>query len=136
MLDLKLYHLMNWSMLIDGLFFWWLMLNPRTMGASIVLNYSKRIVILFLVMLPQIILGGYIALSRRELYDVYDVCGRAWPIASSTDQQLGGLLTWIPASMMSVLGILVVIKYILRHGRRHSEGGASDLKFTALETGQ
>jgi putative membrane protein len=47
------------------------------------------------------------------LYDVYDVCGRAWAIDPLTDQELGGLLTWIPAAMMSVVGSLVVLSYIL-----------------------
>lgn len=117
MLSLQLYHLMNWSMLVDGLLFWWLMLNPKTSGSSMVLSYGLRIVILFVVMLPQIALGAYIALSERDLYDVYDVCGRAWPIAPRTDQQLGGLLTWIPAAMMSVLGIMVVLGFILRQDR-------------------
>lgn len=122
MLSLNLYHLMNWSMLVDGLLFWWLMLNPRTRGPSAVMNCGLRIVVLFVVMLPQIVLGAYIALSSRDLYDVYDVCGRAWPIAPRTDQQLGGLLTWIPAAMMSVLGILVVLKIMLQqdHARRDS----------------
>lgn len=115
MLSLTLYHVMNWTMLIDGLLFWWLMLNPKPSGSSAVVGYASRVLILFPVMLPQIWLGAYIALSGTELYDVYDVCGRAWPIDPQTDQQLGGLLTWIPAAMMSVLGILVVITLMMRH---------------------
>ena len=115
MLSLTLYHVMNWSMLLDGLLFWWLMLNPKASGASAVVGYAGRVLILFMIMLPQIALGAYIALSGHDLYDVYDVCGRAWPIAPSTDQELGGLLTWIPAAMMSVLGILIVIRLLMRH---------------------
>lgn len=121
MLSLTLYHVMNWSMLVDGLLFWWLMLNPRPSGGSAVVGYAARVLILFVVMLPQIALGAYIALSDADLYDVYDVCGRAWPLAPSTDQQIGGLLTWIPAAMMSVIGILVVIRLMLRY-----EGERSD----------
>lgn len=120
MLSLTLYHVMNWSMLIDGLLFWWLMLNPRPSGRSAVVGYAGRVLILFVIMLPQIALGAYIALSSAELYDVYDVCGRAWPIEPSTDQELGGLLTWIPAAMMSVIGILVVIRLMMRHERGQS----------------
>lgn len=127
MLSLPLYHLMNWSMLIDGLLFWWLMLNPKPSGGSAVVGYAGRVLILFLIMVPQIALGAYITLSGAGLYDVYDVCGRAWPIAPSTDQELGGLLTWIPAAMMSVLGILMVIRLIMRY-----ESGRD----TAAGTGQ
>lgn len=115
MLSLPLYHVMNWSMLIDGLLFWWLMLNPRPTGSSAVVSYGTRILILVVVMFPQIVLGAYIALSDNDLYDVYAVCGRAWPIDPATDQQLGGLFTWIPAAMMSVIGALVVIAFMLRY---------------------
>ncbi|MGA8260333.1 MAG: cytochrome c oxidase assembly protein [Arenicellales bacterium] len=118
MLDLTLYHVMNWSMVLDGLLFWWLMLNPEPRGSTAVLSYGARIVILFMIMLPQIALGAYIALSGEDLYPVYSVCGRAWPISASTDQQLGGLLTWIPAAMMSVLGILVVVNLMMKRDKR------------------
>ncbi|MGD2129287.1 MAG: cytochrome c oxidase assembly protein [Lysobacterales bacterium] len=136
MLSLPLYHLMNWSMLIDGLLFWWLMLNPKTTGASVVLGLGLRIVILFLIMLPQIALGAYIALSDRDLYDVYDVCGRAWPIDPRTDQQIGGLLTWIPAAMMSVLGILRVIGLLLRQDRGPGGTGRTDAELAVSQSGQ
>lgn len=121
MLSLPLYHVMNWSMLIDGLLFWWLMLNPRPTSSSVALSYGTRILVLFIIMPPQIALGAYIALSSNDLYDVYAVCGRAWPIDPATDQQLGGLLTWIPAAMMSVLGILLVIVFMMRYEKQAAE---------------
>ncbi|MWJ26934.1 cytochrome c oxidase assembly protein [Halomonas sp. ZH2S] len=113
MLSRRLYAVMNWSMLIDGLLFWCLMLDPRPHGKG-GLGYGTRILILWLVVIPQILLGAVITFSDRLLFDVYSVCGRAWPLAPQTDQQLGGLITWIPATMMSVLGVLVVLSYILR----------------------
>ena len=44
------------------------------------------------------------------VYDVYEVCGRAWPIDPDVDQLLGGMLTYIPPAMMSVLGILLILR--------------------------
>jgi putative membrane protein len=61
-----------------------------------------------LVMLPQLLLGAYLSLNNRILYDVYSVCGRLWPISPITDQQIGGLITWIPACMMSVAVTLIL----------------------------
>lgn len=136
MLSLPLYHVMNWSMLLDGLLFWWLILNPRPTGASAMLSYGTRILILFLIMLPQIALGAYIALSGKDLYDVYAVCGRAWPIDPATDQQLGGLFTWIPAAMMSVMGILFVITFMMRYEKQQIESGASDEELASSASGQ
>jgi len=64
-------------------------------------------------MILQILPGAYIAMHHSMLYDVYDICGRAWAIDPLTDQEIGGLLTWIPAAMMSVVASLVVLSYIL-----------------------
>ncbi|MGD8925583.1 MAG: cytochrome c oxidase assembly protein [Thioalkalispiraceae bacterium] len=114
MLSEPRYKLMNWSMLLDGLLFWWLMLDPRMPHEHRTLRYPIRILLLWAVMVVQIILGAHIALSQTDLYDVYSVCGRAWPISAHTDQVLGGLTTWIPAAMMSVLAILLVIRMWMR----------------------
>lgn len=113
MIDTRRYVLMNWSMLADGLLFWWLMLAPRQAQGSTAIGYGSRLVILSLVAIPQLLLGAYITLHGTTLYDVYAVCGRAWAISPLDDQQIGGLLTWIPAAMMSLVGILVVLHHIL-----------------------
>ncbi|AZT83358.1 cytochrome c oxidase assembly protein [Marinobacter sp. NP-4(2019)] len=110
MLSRNLYWIMNWSMLLDGLLFWWLIFDPRSPALSAVLGYGKRMLILALVAIPQMVLGATIVFSRGMVYDVYEVCGRAWPMASETDQLIGGLLTWIPPAMMSILGILIILR--------------------------
>jgi len=114
MLSSSLYQIMNWSMLLDGLLFWWLMLDNRMQNTSRTMKYPIRILILFIVMIAQTLIGAHIAFTKTILYDVYSVCGRAWPIAPITDQMIGGMTTWIPASMMSVLGIILVIRLWIR----------------------
>lgn len=113
MLDERRYLTMNWSMAVDGLLFWWLMLAPRRAQGSAAIGYPIRILIVCLVALPQILLGAYIALHSTVLFDVYGVCGRAWAIEPLTDQELGGLLTWIPAAMMSGVAMLVILRRLL-----------------------
>ncbi|MGH8259576.1 MAG: cytochrome c oxidase assembly protein [Steroidobacteraceae bacterium] len=113
MLDAERYRIMNWSVAVDGLLFWWLMLAPRRAQGSAAIGYPTRILIVCLVALPQILLGAYIALHSTVLFDVYAVCGRAWAIAPLTDQELGGLLTWIPAAMMSGVAMLVILRRLL-----------------------
>ncbi len=113
MLNVPLYDLMNWSMAVDGLIFWFLVLDRRSPARSPALGYGWRLTMLALVMPPQIAAGAYIALCRHDLYPVYAVCGRLWPINPVTDQILGGLITWIPAAMMSVAGMLFVLRQLL-----------------------
>ncbi|WP_148254270.1 cytochrome c oxidase assembly protein [Aidingimonas lacisalsi] len=111
MLSHPLYLVMNWSMLLDGLLFWWLILDPRPQA----LRLAWRLVLLWFVTVLQLVVGAYIALSRSELYDIYALCGRAWPIDPQQDQVLGGILTWVPPGMMSALAVLLLIRRVMRN---------------------
>jgi len=120
MLSARLYKLMNWSMVIDGLLFWWLMVDPRPPLEHRTPRYPVRILMLWAIMLPQIAIGAYITLSDHILYSVYSVCGRAWPISPMVDQEVGGVITWIPAAMMSVVAILVVLRLWMHDSARRN----------------
>jgi putative membrane protein len=117
MLDDDRYRIMNWSMAVDGILFWWLMLRQREQQGSVAIGYGTRLLILCVVALLQILLGAYITLHRAVLFDIYDLCGRAWTLSPLADQELGGLLTWIPAAMMSGVGLLVVLRHALHESR-------------------
>lgn len=109
MLSMPLYNAMNWGMAIDGLMFWWMIFRQPPAGMLETRHYGVRLLVLFLVMFPQILLGAYIALSPTDLYPIYALCGRVLPLNLLQEQALGGLVTWIPAAMMSVLGALVLL---------------------------
>lgn len=102
------YILMNWSVLIGDLPFWWLVLDPRPYPEAR-LGQGARILMLTIVMLPMMLVGAIIGLSRHDLYPVYDICGRFFPISPLTDQQLGGLIIWIPGSLLTVLAALIAL---------------------------
>ncbi len=121
MLSAPLYHAMNWSMFIDGLLFWMVMLDGQP-KYRVRPSYGVRVVILWLIMIPQILLGAYITFHHSDLYDVYAVCGRAWDTDPLFDQRIGGLITWIPASMMSVIAAIIVLR-MWRHDQRVSANG-------------
>ncbi|MCS4505132.1 hypothetical protein KBTX_00334 [wastewater metagenome] len=118
MLSRELYTVMNWSMAIDGLLFWWLALDPRPPGPGhYAIGFGKRCLMLAAVAFPQIWLGAYIVIEGGGIYDYYEVCGSPWPIDATTDRVLGGIFTWIPAAMMSVLGTVIVLAYWYRSER-------------------
>ncbi|MDF1828909.1 cytochrome c oxidase assembly protein [Cycloclasticus pugetii] len=118
MLSKKLYYVMNWSMLLDGFLFWWLVLGPEWRGEG--KGFKTRIIMMFVVVVPQQLLGAYLTFSTDVIYDVYDVCGRAWPISPIADQIYGGIITWIPASMMSVLGLVLVLRRRLNYQKNEN----------------
>ncbi|SPB18767.1 membrane protein [Caballeronia novacaledonica] len=118
MLDYRLYRVMNWSMVVDGLLFWWLILDPRPAPPAR-LAPGRRVLVVIAAIPPQIMLGAYIFFTPRELYPIYSICGRAFTwITPMRDQQIGGLLLWIPGSMMSVIGALIALRHWLRLSAR------------------
>jgi putative membrane protein len=118
MLSSTEYEWMNWSMVVDGLLFWWLMLDPRSREEGARMGLGARIPLVLLAMGPQLLIGAFLSLHKQVIYDVYAVCGRLWPIDPVTDQQIGGLITWIPASMMSVVVSLIVLQRWMKNDDR------------------
>lgn len=109
MIDPRLYAIMNWSMVVDGLFFWFLLLDPRPSPPAFC-SFPVRIITAVLVMFPQIAIGAMIAFARFDIYPFFAWCGRIYPsVGAIDDQQIGGLIIWIPAAMMSVVALLLII---------------------------
>jgi putative membrane protein len=107
MLDWRWYRVMNFSMAADGMLFWWLILDHRPRPPAR-LSPGVRVCEALAVILPQILIGAYISFSKTDLYPIYSLCGRAFAgVPALMDQHIGGLILWIPSSMMSVLAALV-----------------------------
>jgi putative membrane protein len=118
MIDPRLYALMNWTMVGDGILFWCLVLDPRPKPPARA-SFGTRAALAVLVMFPQIVGGAVIALSSRDLYSFYELCGRIYPdMGALYDQTIGGLIIWIPPSMMSVLALVLVLNALRRAEER------------------
>jgi putative membrane protein len=110
MLDWRMYRLMNWSVIIDGFLFWWMVLDRRPKPPAR-LAPGARIVVSLAVALPQILVGAYVTLTRTDLYPIYDLCGRAFAgISAQQSQTIGGLVLWVPSAMMSSVGALIALR--------------------------
>ena len=117
MLDVNLYDIMNWSMAIDGIFFWTLILDPWPKPPAR-LGYGWRAIMVLAIEPPQAAIGAILSLSSTDLYEVYKICGRVLPISGLTDQHYGGLVLWIPSAMMSLFGVLVVLANMFMNQER------------------
>jgi putative membrane protein len=112
MLSNRLYRLMNWSVVLSDLPFWWLVLDPRPYPLARVKG-GYRLLMLFIVMLPMMLVGAVLGLARHDLYPVYAACGRFAAISPLTDQQLGGLIIWIPSSTFLAISAMIVFRRII-----------------------
>jgi putative membrane protein len=110
MLNWPLYEIMNASMVVDGLLFWCLVLDPRPNPPAPV-SFFARLTLSFVIIFPQIGLGTAIGMARYDLYPAFALCGRVFSsIGPLQDQQIGGLIIWVPTGMMSAIAALIVMR--------------------------
>ncbi|MGH6828501.1 MAG: cytochrome c oxidase assembly protein, partial [Rhizomicrobium sp.] len=108
MLDENLYMLMNWTMALDGVLFWSLVLDSRPKPPAR-LSHLMRGLMILLIELPQMLLGAILSLSTTDFYPVYNICGRVFDMTALTDQHYGGLIIWLPGTLTSFAAMIVVL---------------------------
>jgi putative membrane protein len=118
MLDWRLYRLMNWSVLVSGFMYWNLILDRRP-GPPAAMSPGGRVLSPIFTMAPQMVAGAYIALTQRDLYPLFELCGRAIPMSALMDQSIGGLTMWIPAALVEVVGLLIALGTLMRLSGKH-----------------
>jgi putative membrane protein len=92
------------SFIFTGTLFW---------AAALDRAQPSAVVYLFLFMLHSTVLGTLIALSPVVWYPVYRT--------GLDDQQLGGLIMWVPGSVSYLIAALVILVPLLAHDRRTAE---------------
>jgi putative membrane protein len=64
--------------------------------------------------MPSVLLGAGLTFSP-PLYAPYIAAPRIWGISAATDQQLGGLIMWIPVSIFYIVIMSVIfIRWMLQ----------------------
>lgn len=105
-LDGGVHTLMHATMIASGLIFWWRIFEIRTAAPG--LTHRSRLMMLWLALLANMLLGAWTTLKSGVLYVAYDKLGRPW-LSGATDEQIGGFIIWVPGSMMFVIAIIAVI---------------------------
>ena len=98
-----------------ALFFWWAVLGHdprRTQGTG------QAIGLLFTTMLHTAALGALLSLAPTPWYAPYIATSNALGMDPVDDQQLGGLVMWVPAGLAYVVVALVLLgRLLVRQGR-------------------
>jgi putative membrane protein len=87
---------------------WWPVLSPVAELPRI--SYPAQMGYLFLLGIPMSVVGALITLSDRVLYPFYAAAPppRVWELTPIADQQIGGLLMWVPGTFVLWLAMTVV----------------------------
>jgi len=97
--------LQHLSFLGSALLFWWAMLRTRTRaGAGI------SVVLLFTTAVHTSVLGALMTFSRTPWYSPYATSAAVWGLTPIEDQQLAGLIMWIPLSVVYLVAALAVAR--------------------------
>ena len=92
---------MHATLLFTGILFWWLMIDPKPHRSRI--HYGLRMLILGLIVIPNTLLGALITFSGGVIYSAYEEADAIFSMSLLTDQQIGGIIIWIPGDMMSFI---------------------------------
>lgn len=116
MLDWRIYRAMNWSMVLSGLSYWWIVLDhrPKPPGR---MSPGIRVLSPAITMTPQIVAGAIVTFSKTDLYPIFEICGRAFTMNVLTGQLIGGVIMWVPAAMIESAGGLLALRQWLRLSR-------------------
>ena len=93
------------TFIVFGVLFWWPLLSPSKDLPR--LSLGGQVLYLFFGGMPSVLLGAGLTFAP-PLYVPYIAAPRAWGISAATDQQLGGLIMWVPVN----IGYIVVMSVL------------------------
>lgn len=131
----NLHILEHLTFIVFGVIFWWPVLSPLDEGLPR-LSPGGQILYLFFSGMPSVLLGAGLTFAP-PLYTPYIHAPRIWNISPATDQQLGGLLMWVPVSlyMIAIMSVLF-IRWIQQLDKKQREEEMRQDELAALEIQQ
>lgn len=85
------------SFLFSALLFWWSLLYARGLK-----GYGVAVLSIFTTSIHTSILGALLTFSSTVWYPAYAATASGWGLSPLEDQQIGGLIMWIPAGVIYV----------------------------------
>ena len=93
----------------SALLFWWSLFYARERD-----SYGASVLYVFTTAIHTSILGALLTFARTVWYPSYLLTTKAWGLTPLEDQQLGGLIMWIPAGLVYLAAALVLFAMWLR----------------------
>jgi putative membrane protein len=94
------------TLLATALLAWWPVLSTsRRLPA---LPYAAQLLYLFVLGMPMTVVAAFVTGADRPLYPWYAAAPRLFGLAPLADQQLGGIIMWVPAGVVPLAAFTVV----------------------------
>jgi len=102
----NLHILEHLTFIVFAVIYWWPIFSPMKEDLPR-LSIGGQVLYLFLSGMPVVALGAGLTFAP-PLYTPYINAPRIWGLSAATDQQLGGLIMWIPGNILYI-GIVSVL---------------------------
>jgi putative membrane protein len=102
--------LQHLSFLLSALLFWWALIH----GPQGAMGYGAAVLYLFTTSVHSGALGALLTVAGSVWYPSYAPLTASWGLTPLEDQQLGGLIMWIPAGLVYVIAGLALFAGWLR----------------------
>jgi cytochrome c oxidase assembly factor CtaG len=114
----SIHALQHASFLFSALLFWWALIHGRQRA----LGFGLAVLYMFTTALHSGLLGALLTFANSLWYPAYAERTAAWGLTPLQDQQLGGLIMWVPAGLVYIAAGLALFAGWLRESeiRAHS----------------
>jgi putative membrane protein len=102
------------SFLVSALLFWWAVLQ----GRNAAVNYGLAVLFMLTTAIHSGLLGALITFARTVWYPAYTGKTDSWGLTALEDQQIGGLIMWVPACTVYIFAGLALFAAWLRESER------------------
>jgi putative membrane protein len=100
-------HIIQHLMFIAAaMFMWWPVVEPLPELSRMIT--PLRMVYLFAMSIPMSVVSAIITLSDTVLYTWYSEAARIFALSAHEDQQLGGLIMWVPGALIFWVAISIL----------------------------
>jgi putative membrane protein len=124
----SIHALQHASFLFSALLFWWAVIH----GPQRALGFGLAVLYMFTTALHSGLLGALLTFANSVWYPAYAERTAAWGLTPLEDQQIGGLIMWIPAGLVYVAAGLALFAGWLRESGMRARSlvldGASSTK--------
>lgn len=108
----------HFTFVVVGCLFWRVLLDPVS---RLRLSRGVAVIYLFLTSLHATLLGVFMTLAPKVWYPYYESRAPRWKLTGMEDQQIAGLIMWMPACMVyAVAAALLLAQWV-----RHDEAGSA-----------
>ncbi|HZR04415.1 MAG TPA: cytochrome c oxidase assembly protein [Candidatus Udaeobacter sp.] len=112
----SIHALQHASFLFSALLFWWAVVHGRRRA----LGFGLAVLYMFTTALHSGLLGALLTFANTLWYPAYAERTAAWGLTPLEDQQLGGLVMWVPAGLVYIAAGLALFAGWLRESENRA----------------